>query len=223
VREPEAGSGAQGRKAMMMMEGVVDEQQAEGVSTAGEKGTAGMAALEEQLQPNLTAATAQKAAEKLHGNGADHGDVGNDPAAINGAQKSSGAKAETGPESRAKGPGDKAANEMKGMGASGTNGLMDDGRKENQMSADGAGASEKAAKPKYKKRKMALFFAYIGAGYQGMQRNPGAKTIEGELELALFKAGAITKENFGDPKKVSGSSCSGADGGATSCAVGFGR
>lgn len=208
---------------MMMMEGVVDEQQAEGISTAGEKGKAGLAAMKEQPQPILTAANAQKAAEKLPGNGADQGDVGNDPAAINGAQKSSGAKAETGAEGRATEAGDKAANEMKGTGAIGTNGLTDDVRKENEVSADGAGASEKAAKPKYKKRKMALFFAYIGAGYQGMQRNPGAKTIEGELEQALFKAGAITKENFGDPKKVSGSSCSGADGGATSCAVGFGR
>jgi hypothetical protein len=196
-----------------------ESKAAEGVSNAGERGKA----MEEQPQPVPPAATAQKAAEKLPGNGADQADVGNDPAAINGTQKSNGAKPEIGAESRATGAGDNAANGIKGKGAIGTNGLKDDVRKEKEVSADGAGASEKAAKPKYKKRKMALFFAYIGAGYQGMQRNPGAKTIEGELEQALFKAGAITKENFGDPKKVSGSSCSGVDGGATKCAVGFGR
>ena len=53
-----------------------------------------------------------------------------------------------------------------------------------------------------KKRKIALLLAYCGAGYQGMQRNPGAITIEGELEQALFRAGAIAQCNFGDPRKV---------------------
>ncbi|KAJ7534206.1 hypothetical protein O6H91_13G083800 [Diphasiastrum complanatum] len=56
--------------------------------------------------------------------------------------------------------------------------------------------------PRYKKRKIALFVAYCGVGYQGMQRNPGAVTIEGDLEEALFKAGAIAESNFGDPWKV---------------------
>jgi hypothetical protein len=36
-----------------------------------------------------------------------------------------------------------------------------------------------------KKRKIAMLLAYCGAGYQGMQRNPGAITIEGELEHPL--------------------------------------
>lgn len=53
-----------------------------------------------------------------------------------------------------------------------------------------------------KKRKIAMLLAYCGAGYQGMQRNPGAITIEGELEQALFRAGAISQCNFGDLRKV---------------------
>ncbi|EFJ12278.1 hypothetical protein SELMODRAFT_124462 [Selaginella moellendorffii] len=39
--------------------------------------------------------------------------------------------------------------------------------------------------------KAALFVVYCGAGYKGMQRNPGAATIEGVLEEALVRAGAI--------------------------------
>jgi tRNA pseudouridine38-40 synthase len=46
-----------------------------------------------------------------------------------------------------------------------------------------------------KKRKVALFLAYVGHGYQGMQRNPGAKSIEDELFKALHAAGAIADCN----------------------------
>eukprot|EP00271_Cylindrocystis_brebissonii_P006772 TRINITY_DN1956_c0_g5_i1.p1 TRINITY_DN1956_c0_g5~~TRINITY_DN1956_c0_g5_i1.p1 ORF type:complete len:710 (+),score=141.78 TRINITY_DN1956_c0_g5_i1:185-2314(+) len=64
------------------------------------------------------------------------------------------------------------------------------------------GAALTEAFKRYKKRKIAMFCGYNGAKYQGMQRNPGAITIEGELERALFKAGAIQDTNFGDPRKV---------------------
>eukprot|EP01018_Ginkgo_biloba_P018385 Gb_06538 [translate_table: standard] len=53
-----------------------------------------------------------------------------------------------------------------------------------------------------KRRKIAILLAYCGVGYQGMQRNPGAKTIEGDLEEALFKSGAISEDQYGDPRKV---------------------
>ncbi|KAG0572919.1 hypothetical protein KC19_VG134300 [Ceratodon purpureus] len=53
-----------------------------------------------------------------------------------------------------------------------------------------------------RKRKVAMLLAYCGASYQGMQRNPGAITIEGELEQALFRADAIAQCNFGDMRKV---------------------
>jgi len=56
---------------------------------------------------------------------------------------------------------------------------------------------------KLKKRKVALYVGYYGKAYQGMQRNPGAHTIEDVLEKALNKAGGISDDNFGDMTKVS--------------------
>lgn len=37
---------------------------------------------------------------------------------------------------------------------------------------------------------------------QGMQINPGVKTIEGVLEAAIHKAGGISRDNAGDLAKV---------------------
>ncbi|KAJ7979625.1 tRNA pseudouridine synthase family protein [Quillaja saponaria] len=56
-------------------------------------------------------------------------------------------------------------------------------------------------KQRYKRRKVAIFFAYCGVGYQGMQKNPGAKTIEGDLEEALFLSGAVPEQDRGNPKR----------------------
>nr|GMD65248.1 tRNA pseudouridine synthase A, mitochondrial [Ipomoea batatas] len=64
---------------------------------------------------------------------------------------------------------------------------------------DGSAPPERT--PKYKRRKIAIFFAYCGVGYQGMQKNPGAKTIEGDLEEALFHAGAVPEKDRGQPKR----------------------
>ncbi|KAG7590305.1 Pseudouridine synthase I TruA alpha/beta domain [Arabidopsis suecica] len=50
------------------------------------------------------------------------------------------------------------------------------------------------------RQKIAIIFAFCGVGYQGMQKNPGAKTIEGELEEALFHAGAVPESIRGKPK-----------------------
>ncbi|XP_075520591.1 uncharacterized protein LOC142553924 [Primulina tabacum] len=55
--------------------------------------------------------------------------------------------------------------------------------------------------PKFKRRKIAIFFAYCGVGYQGMQKNPGAKTIEGELEEALYHSGAVPQADRGLHKR----------------------
>lgn len=52
------------------------------------------------------------------------------------------------------------------------------------------------------KRKVACMIGYCGHGYSGMQLNPPAKTIEGDLFDAFVKAGAISKANSDDPKKV---------------------
>ncbi|XP_065881579.1 uncharacterized protein [Euphorbia lathyris] len=67
--------------------------------------------------------------------------------------------------------------------------------------ATAADGSTTTRKERYKRRKVAIFFAYCGVGYQGMQKNPGAKTIEGELEEALFHAGAVPEQDRGNPKR----------------------
>ena len=70
--------------------------------------------------------------------------------------------------------------------------------------------------PRRPKRKVALLMSYCGTNYQGMQmygirslnfindqyRNPGAITIESVLFEALCKAGAVSKDNSNDLKKV---------------------
>ncbi|XP_010266941.1 PREDICTED: tRNA pseudouridine synthase A, mitochondrial-like [Nelumbo nucifera] len=56
-------------------------------------------------------------------------------------------------------------------------------------------------KPRYKRRKIAIFFAYCGVGYQGMQKNPGAKTIEADLEEALYLSGAIPEPDRGNSRR----------------------
>ncbi|KAI8081436.1 tRNA:pseudouridine synthase, introduces pseudouridines at positions 26-28, 34-36, 65, and 67 of tRNA [Halteromyces radiatus] len=56
--------------------------------------------------------------------------------------------------------------------------------------------------PRHPKRKVALLIGFCGTGYQGMQFNPGATTIESVLFEALVKANAISKDNSDDPKKV---------------------
>lgn len=62
------------------------------------------------------------------------------------------------------------------------------------------GALEAPAEPARpnKKRKVAIFLAYVGYGYQGMQRNPGAKTIEDDLFQAMHAAGGISDANADD-------------------------
>ncbi|XP_047329683.1 tRNA pseudouridine synthase A [Impatiens glandulifera] len=74
----------------------------------------------------------------------------------------------------------------------------DDVFRNTEVTADGS-VSER--KQRYKRRKIAIFFAYCGVGYQGMQKNPGAKTIEGDLEEALFSAGAVPEQDRGMPKR----------------------
>ncbi|KAF9909116.1 tRNA pseudouridine synthase 1 [Linnemannia zychae] len=71
---------------------------------------------------------------------------------------------------------------------------------EEQTSATGNDEEKEARIPK---RKVALLMGYCGTGYQGMQVNPGAKTIEGDLFKAMVEAGAVSKDNADDIKKVS--------------------
>jgi hypothetical protein len=72
------------------------------------------------------------------------------------------------------------------------------------MSAPAAVVATETLTPtlKRRKKKVALLFGYVGAGYQGLQMNPGAHTIEEDLERALHEEGAISDANHGDLKKV---------------------
>jgi tRNA pseudouridine38-40 synthase len=60
--------------------------------------------------------------------------------------------------------------------------------------AAATGNPEEGSNPN-KKRKCALFLSYVGHGYQGMQRNPGVKTIEDDLFKAITEAGGISEAN----------------------------
>jgi tRNA pseudouridine38-40 synthase len=61
---------------------------------------------------------------------------------------------------------------------------------------------EKKEKIKLPKRKYAIIHGYIGINYSGNQKNPGVKTIEEELENALFKCGFISPCNYGKIQKI---------------------
>lgn len=52
------------------------------------------------------------------------------------------------------------------------------------------------------KKKYALCISYLGSEYQGLQINPGAKTVEAELEKALLLSGTIAESNFGYLQKI---------------------
>lgn len=52
-------------------------------------------------------------------------------------------------------------------------------------------ADETVKKVKIPKKKVAMLLSYCGVGYQGMQINPGTRTIEKDLVNALYKAGCV--------------------------------
>ena len=66
-----------------------------------------------------------------------------------------------------------------------------------------------------RKKKVALLMSYCGAGYFGMQKNPGVKTIEDELLLALSQSGAIKDEIKDDLGKMSFQRCARTDKGVS--------
>ena len=47
-----------------------------------------------------------------------------------------------------------------------------------------------------------ICFGYLGTMYQGLQVNPGALTVERELERALFLSGSVDEANFGFMGKI---------------------
>ena len=77
---------------------------------------------------------------------------------------------------------------------------VDDGEGEGGERDDGGGVRGGSLT---KKRKVALFFGYVGAGYSGFQRNPGVEAVEDVLEGALHAAGGVSAHNLGDLSKLS--------------------
>ncbi|ORX94955.1 tRNA pseudouridine synthase [Basidiobolus meristosporus CBS 931.73] len=75
-------------------------------------------------------------------------------------------------------------------------------RDDDSEEEDEEGDSTKPNALRRPKKKVALLLGFCGTEYQGMQSNPNAKTIEGELFKGLVKAGAISQENADDMKKV---------------------
>ena len=68
------------------------------------------------------------------------------------------------------------------------------------------------------KKKVVILMGFLGTKYWGFQANPKAHTIQAELELALFRAGLISKHNFGQPNKTSFSMSARTDKGVHACA-----
>jgi len=69
----------------------------------------------------------------------------------------------------------------------------------NSTTADNGDAAEDAAK--VPKRKLALLVSFLGSNYGGFQINDEKRTLQAEIELALYRAGIISKMNFGHPSK----------------------
>lgn len=88
-----------------------------------------------------------------------------------------------------------------------------DKEKETDLAAEGGDQK----KVRYPKRKVGLLLGYKGTNYVGLQRNPGFKTIESELERAIVKAGGIDEWNAGSFTKVNWQRCARTDKGVHAC------
>jgi tRNA pseudouridine38-40 synthase len=71
---------------------------------------------------------------------------------------------------------------------------------------------------KKSKKKLAMLIAYIGSNFSGFQINKGQKTIQAEIELALYKSGLLLQSNFGFPQKYGWSVSGRTDKGVHACA-----
>ena len=63
--------------------------------------------------------------------------------------------------------------------------------------------SHKPEKLKIPKRKFAIIHGYFGQNYSGNTKNPGVRTVEEELENALYKEKFISECNYGKLPKIS--------------------
>jgi tRNA pseudouridine38-40 synthase len=68
------------------------------------------------------------------------------------------------------------------------------------------------------KKKVALLLAFLGTRYGGFQVNPNQRTLQAEIELALYRTGMIGVSNFGFPHKYGWSTSARTDKGVHACA-----
>jgi hypothetical protein len=68
------------------------------------------------------------------------------------------------------------------------------------------------------KRKLAFLVSFLGTNYSGFQINSLTRSIHAEIELGLYRAGLISKPNFGHPSKYSWSNSARTDKGVHAAA-----
>lgn len=68
------------------------------------------------------------------------------------------------------------------------------------------------------KKKVALLLAFLGTRYGGFQANLNQRTLQAEIELALYRTGMIGESNFGFPHKYGWSTSARTDKGVHACA-----
>lgn len=67
---------------------------------------------------------------------------------------------------------------------------------------ENAAAVDEGGKRLPPKCRIAMIVGYNGSDFCGSQKNPNVRTVEGEIEKALFEMGCINKLNFGDLKRI---------------------
>jgi len=93
-------------------------------------------------------------------------------------------------------------------------GIVLDEKKDDQETKTKDGESEVPTN----KRKVVLFLGFLGTKYGGFQVNPEQRTLQAEIELALYRSGMIAQSNFGTPHKYSWSNSARTDKGVHACA-----
>ena len=71
---------------------------------------------------------------------------------------------------------------------------------------------------KIPKRKLGMLVSFLGSNYGGFQINAGQRSLQAEIELALYRAGMIAPSNFGWPSKYSWSNSARTDKGVHAAA-----
>ena len=75
--------------------------------------------------------------------------------------------------------------------------------KKEEEKKNSQGESHKLEKIKLPKRKFAIIHGYFGQNFSGNTKNPGVRTVEEELENALYKEKFISECNYGKLTKIS--------------------